>query len=179
MSGDEHVFGLDEIREQNNKVPVWLALVWIFGLSWGAWYLVTYWSMPGDQDKKSIIESSVTYSVAREEGFIASSKEPPKTEVKKEASSDSKLLAEGKEVYDNNCSGCHGLEGNGNGAAAAALNPKPRNFIKADYKYGSDDASLTKTIENGVQGTAMPGWKESLSGDQIKSVLAYIKAFKK
>lgn len=179
MSGDEHVFGLDEIREQNNNVPIWLALVWVFGLSWGAWYLVTYWNMPGDEDKKATIESSITYNITREEGYISSSKEPPKKEVKKEGGANEKLMAEGKTVYENNCAGCHGVEGNGNGPAAAALTPKPRNFIEAKYKYGGDDAGLTKTIENGVQGTAMPAWKDSLSGDQVKSVVAYIKAFKK
>lgn len=177
---DLHVFGLDEIKEGNNKIPAWLILVYIGLTSWGFYYLIAFWTIPGsgDESRKEVLASSITYSVPREEGFVASSKEPPKTEVKKDDGNE-KLLVEGKTVYENNCAGCHGIEGNGNGPAAAALTPKPRNFIKADYKYGADDASLTKTIANGVTGTAMPAWKDSLNGDQIKSVLAYVKSFKK
>ena len=32
----------------------------------------------------------------------------------------------GKAKYDANCIGCHGATGKGDGAAAAALNPKPQ-----------------------------------------------------
>ena len=32
----------------------------------------------------------------------------------------------GKAKYDANCVGCHGATGKGDGAAAAALNPKPQ-----------------------------------------------------
>jgi len=34
----------------------------------------------------------------------------------------------GKAKYDTLCVGCHGATGKGDGAAAAALNPKPGNF---------------------------------------------------
>jgi hypothetical protein len=38
------------------------------------------------------------------------------------------LLQKGKELFQANCSSCHGDNGEGNGSAAATLNPKPRNF---------------------------------------------------
>ncbi|MFN8671883.1 MAG: c-type cytochrome [Candidatus Sericytochromatia bacterium] len=176
---DKHVFGLDEIAEENNKVPTWLFFTWIILLSWGFYYLVTYWTMPSDSLRKEVLSSPITYKNKREEGFVSSSKT---TEVKEEKKADdgkAKLVADGKVVYEANCAGCHGTAGDGAGPAAAALNPKPRNFVKADYKYGGDDAGLTKTIQNGVQGTAMPAWKDSLNPDQIASVIAYVRTFKK
>lgn len=178
---EEHVYGLDNIKEQDNKPPKWLVLCWIGLLSWGCFYLVNFWTLPGDKEKAAVPISPITYKNPQIEGFISSNKD--KTEAPKVAVADTgakdKLIADGKVVYEANCFGCHGVEGDGNGPAAAALTPKPRNFIKADFKYGSDDASLTKTIETGVKGTAMPAWKDSLSADQIKSVLAYVHKFKK
>ena len=46
----------------------------------------------------------------------------------------SKIYA-GKNVYETYCSGCHGLKGDGKGNAAAMLSVKPRNFVKAMYKF--------------------------------------------
>ncbi|MEK7433287.1 MAG: cbb3-type cytochrome c oxidase subunit II [Cyanobacteriota bacterium] len=91
------------------------------------------------------------------------------------------MVTEGKTVYDMNCAGCHGATGAGDGAAAAALNPKPRNFVKADYKYpvNAKDEDIFKTLEKGVAGSAMPGWKDSLSESQRWSVISYIRTFKK
>jgi cbb3-type cytochrome oxidase cytochrome c subunit/cytochrome c553 len=89
------------------------------------------------------------------------------------------MIAAGKTVYEANCSGCHGNAGNGAGPAAAALNPKPRNFIEAKFKYGDRDTDLFKTVANGVTGTAMPPWKDALSDDQRWAVISYVRTFKK
>jgi mono/diheme cytochrome c family protein len=50
------------------------------------------------------------------------------------------------------CSACHGDTGEGNGAAAAALNPKPRNFKspEAEWKNGKTVAGITKTLKEGI-----------------------------
>lgn len=82
----------------------------------------------------------------------------------------------GKKVFETNCAMCHGLKGKGDGAASAALNPKPRNFIEAKFKYGSDDASLAKTIANGKG--PMPPWKAVLNKKQIDDVVAHIRTLK-
>ncbi|MEK7433387.1 MAG: c-type cytochrome [Cyanobacteriota bacterium] len=176
---EKHVFGLDEIAEENNKVPTWLFFTWIFLLSWGFYYLITYWTLPIDKVRKEVLSSTITYKTPREEGYVSSSKVEEKKEVKKEDDGKAKLVAEGKPVYEANCAGCHGVAGDGAGPAAAALTPKPRNFVKGDYKYGGDDAGLLKTIQIGVPGSAMPPWKDSLSNDQINSVIAYLRTFKK
>jgi mono/diheme cytochrome c family protein len=178
---EEHAYGLDNIKEQDNRPPTWLVLCWIFLLSWGFWYLVHFWTLPGDEEKQQTLNAPITYKNTAIEGFISSNKdkaEAPKVAVADTSAKD-KLMADGKVVFEANCAGCHGIEGGGDGPAAAALTPKPRNFIKAEFKYGSDDASLTHTIQNGVQGTAMPAWKDTLSADQIKAVLVYVHHFKR
>ena len=94
----------------------------------------------------------------------------------------SKIYA-GKNVYETYCSGCHGLKGDGKGAAAAMLAVKPRNFVKAMYKFIStpkntlpSDADLHRTLMRGVPRSSMPSWK-FLSEDDRANVIAYIKTF--
>ncbi len=91
------------------------------------------------------------------------------------------MVKEGKVVFEGNCAGCHGLAGNGQGPAAAALNPKPRNFIEGKFKYpvNAKDTDLFKTLEIGVKGSAMPAWKDSLSEAQRWAVISYVRSFKK
>ncbi|GIW23144.1 MAG: hypothetical protein KatS3mg068_2151 [Candidatus Sericytochromatia bacterium] len=110
----EHVFGLDEIREENNRVPLWLFLSWVFLISWGIYYLFAYWTDPQDIEKEKIRTSSITYQNPYPEYFknkqnlAIISKPESKTD-----DSNSKILSEGKQVYEANCAGCHGIEGNG------------------------------------------------------------------
>ena len=65
------------------------------------------------------------------------------------------LVAKGKAVFAVNCASCHGNEGLGNGPAAAALNPKPRNFHEGYWRYGGGVARVVQTISMGSPGTAM------------------------
>jgi len=51
-----------------------------------------------------------------------------------------------QEVYTMRCVPCHGATGTGDGAAAAALNPKPRNYTDATWQASVTDEQLRKTI---------------------------------
>ncbi len=60
-------------------------------------------------------------------------------------------LAKGKVLFSQNCITCHGAGGHGDGVAAAALNPKPRNFTVTDgWKNGHTVAAIYKTLTNGL-----------------------------
>lgn len=93
------------------------------------------------------------------------------------------LDARGKYVYDTFCVGCHGIKGDGKGPASEFLNPKPRDFVSAQYKFTSGpsgslptDEDLLRTVTNGLHGTSMPSWK-LLPEDDRKAVIQYIKKF--
>jgi mono/diheme cytochrome c family protein len=47
------------------------------------------------------------------------------------------------------CSTCHGTSGKGDGAAGAALNPKPRNWTDAAWQKTVTDDHLYKVIKDG------------------------------
>src|SRR3990167_2773423 len=66
------------------------------------------------------------------------------------------LTAKGKEIYTSQCMACHGAEGRGDGPAASAFNPKPRDFTSGLWKQGGAPAQVFKTISDGMAGTPMP-----------------------
>ncbi|MDH4261643.1 MAG: cytochrome c [Spirochaetia bacterium] len=85
-------------------------------------------------------------------------------------------IENGKNIYEANCSACHGISGEGDGPGAAALNPKPRNYKKDGFKYGSSIEEVKRTINEGLEGTAMPSWAEVLTDEQITQVAEYVKS---
>ena len=90
----------------------------------------------------------------------------------------------GKATYDKWCAGCHGATGAGDGAAAAYMLPRPRDFTKGVYQIRTTasgaiptDADIRRVIDDGMPGTAMPGWREALSETERSNLVAYIKTF--
>ena len=92
-----------------------------------------------------------------------------------ENESDSVANTPGKEIYDTNCSNCHGPTGEGDGIAGLNLKPRPRNYIKDGFKYGSRIEEIVLTIRDGLEDTDMPPWGDSLSDDEIRQVAIYVR----
>ena len=69
---------------------------------------------------------------------------------------DAKTVEQGKKVAQVNCVTCHGAKGKGDGAAAAALNPKPADWTSKKVQAESDGEIFWK-ISNGRG--PMPAWK--------------------
>lgn len=68
------------------------------------------------------------------------------------------LAADGKMLYEINCSSCHGPTGEGNGARAAGLNPPPRNYKTEKFKFGDDVVAIRNTVLQGSPGSSMPSF---------------------
>lgn len=91
----------------------------------------------------------------------------------------------GETIYSKRCTGCHGEEGDGLGPAAERLNPPPRDFTSGMYKIITtgfedmepNDSDIIRMIRDGMPGTAMPGWSDLLSEQDILDLVAYIKTF--
>jgi mono/diheme cytochrome c family protein len=86
----------------------------------------------------------------------------------------------GKAKYDANCVGCHGATGKGDGAAAAALNPKPQDHTNGKIMNALTDKYLFDIIKNGgkaVQKAAiMPAANKKLSDQDIWDMVAHIRS---
>jgi mono/diheme cytochrome c family protein len=86
--------------------------------------------------------------------------------------------ARGKSVYETRCAACHGTEGGGDGPAAAAITPKPRNFRDPEFWRGRTAAQLKLVVKQGRPGTLMAPFEGILSDAEIDDVVAYIQSFR-
>jgi len=89
-------------------------------------------------------------------------------------SNPSAILA-GKTLYLQNCMTCHGDTGKGNGPAAAALNPKPKD-LTASHVAKQKDGELYWKIKNGR--SPMPSFGSALDRKQIWQVVSYLRNMK-
>jgi DMSO reductase family type II enzyme heme b subunit len=90
----------------------------------------------------------------------------------------------GRAPYDKWCSGCHGVEGDGVGYATEYMLPRPRDFTQALYQIRSTesgalptDADMLRVIDEGMPGTAMPGWRDQLTQSERRALVGYLKTF--
>jgi mono/diheme cytochrome c family protein len=89
---------------------------------------------------------------------------------------DDASIAAGKKLYDDQCAGCHGDTGKGDGPMAAYTGePVPSNLADADWKHGSTDGEIYTAIHDGVEGTAMKDFKSDLKANEIWQVVHYVK----
>ena len=86
------------------------------------------------------------------------------------ARANTSVIEEGRDLYRQNCTGCHGMDGSGNGPAAAALAPSPTNF----HEQRPAKAQALQVLKEGVPGTAMPPWEVQMSEAQREAVVAYL-----
>ncbi|HEV8338492.1 MAG TPA: c-type cytochrome [bacterium] len=88
----------------------------------------------------------------------------------------------GERVFAQRCAVCHGPDGRGNGPAAPSLIPRPRDFRMGFFKYKStpaeappSDADLIRVVTDGLQASAMPYFRDILSAEEIRAVVAHVK----
>jgi mono/diheme cytochrome c family protein len=76
-------------------------------------------------------------------------------------------IALGGQLFSQNCSRCHGPEGQGT-QRAPALN------VKA-FLTDTSDVAIQQIITNGVPGTAMPVWGDRMSETDIQAIVGFIR----
>ena len=91
--------------------------------------------------------------------------------------------AKGKASYDQICASCHGASGKGDGAAAAALNPKPKDLSDKKYVGGLKDDYIKKIIKEGGPAVGksplMPPMGSGLKDDDVENVISYVRSLAK
>lgn len=84
-------------------------------------------------------------------------------------------LERGARLYARQCASCHGLQGRGDGPAAAGLDPAPIDFHDAGRAGARSLLGLYNAITLGVEGTAMRGYAE-LSDTERWNLAFYVGA---
>ncbi len=90
----------------------------------------------------------------------------------------------GRAVYEElRCAECHGPDGRGGGAAAAALTDGLRravampNLRRAEiYRAGCSPEALQKTLLSGLDGTPMPAFDSALGPEEARDLVAFIRS---
>ena len=98
-------------------------------------------------------------------------------DVMKVSVSSADLLQKGRELFKANCSSCHGDNGEGNGSASAALNPKPRNFHSLQgWTNGSKISQIYKTLQEGITKNGMASFGYLAPADRF-AMIHYVRSF--
>lgn len=145
--------------------------------------------------KETIEEKSPLSFLPRGEGYIASLSPMPVPlenryfDVKEGAPPDEKLyyikqkyytetnISAGKRFFIENCSPCHGTEGDGSGLRAEAMSDaKPRMLTNYDWISSRDDLRLLRSIKYGVPGTSMTPWGDLTSALQRMQLVIFIRS---
>jgi cytochrome c oxidase cbb3-type subunit III len=85
----------------------------------------------------------------------------------------------GKALYAQYCTTCHGATGHGDGPLAATLNPKPANHSDRAFMAGLSDEHLYQVISKGGASVGkspmMAPWGGVINDQGIKDLIAYLR----
>jgi cytochrome c oxidase cbb3-type subunit 3 len=168
----EHEILIDEehdgIQELDNRLPPWWTWFFVICVVFGYAYIFHYHTFGTGELSAAEFESEMKIADAQvaavREKLYAGINE---TTVK--ALSDEKALANGKKVYLEKCSSCHGQAGEG------GVGP---NLTDQNWLHGCAIGDVFKTISDGVPVKGMISWKAQLNPMQIQEVASFVLTFK-
>lgn len=153
----------DGIKELDNNLPPW----WVYGfyvtIAFSVVYLVYFHMMGGDLQ---LDEYNKEMAVAEaEKAAFMETEAIAVDESALEMLTGATELANGKQVYVNNCQVCHGTAGEG------VVGP---NLTDEYWKHGGGITNIYMTIKTGVPDKGMIAWESMLTPIQIQEVSSYI-----
>ncbi len=86
-------------------------------------------------------------------------------------------LQQGAKLYSSTCAACHGATGNGQGPAAAGLNPPPIDFTDAHRADMRSPLSLYQAMTQGIAGTSMVSYKDTFTSEQRWALAYFVGSF--
>jgi len=94
------------------------------------------------------------------------------------------LLARGRQLWARaKCAECHGDGGRGDGPSAGRLRDdfdapiRPLDFARGQFKGGASVADVYRAMTNGLSGTPMPSYAESMTDDERWAISYYVLSF--
>lgn len=132
-------------------------------------------SLPPKPERQRLIEGAATLRQA-----IASKSEPQRVATLAHGLAASLLAAypvplapatppnfgRGKALFAQNCAGCHGITGNGNGPDAASLDPPPVAFTDVERARKRSLFAFYQVLTQGIDGTAMASFDNLPAADR-------------
>src|SRR5580698_903908 len=164
--------GPDLTREGARRTPDW-QLVHLYNPRYivpGSVMPSYPWMFSGDPDSPSEEASDVV-------AFLQSLGRPSEPKITDDHPTLSVAIGsatrEGREIFVTNCSGCHGMKGDGDTPGGRALRPPALNLTA----FEMTDSVVAGAVSHGVHGTSMPAWAElkgdALTSGQLNAVASY------
>ncbi|MBF0491337.1 MAG: c-type cytochrome [Deltaproteobacteria bacterium] len=158
----------DGIKELDNPLPRWWLAGFYLAIIFAIFYMNYYFLGNGRTLKEEFDRAKAENNLK----ILASRpKEGPIDEKKLEALlADTKQVAQGKAVFEKNCSPCHGAQGQG------IIGP---NLTDEYWIHGKGKLSdILKVVSEGVKEKGMPTWGAILKPDELNQVVVYVKSLK-
>ena len=88
------------------------------------------------------------------------------------------MLQHGQRLYKTTCAPCHGESGKGDGPAAVAYDPKPRDHTNREYMSKLTDDEIAKVVQFGGAMKNMPLMPSSpqIKGDDLRDLVMYVRS---
>lgn len=83
---------------------------------------------------------------------------------------------QGRAIFHERCTPCHGEQADGRGVRAAGMTPPPPDLTDGRWWALTDERHVYYAIAEGGHGTPMPPWKATLSPGEIWSLVAYVRS---
>ncbi len=108
------------------------------------------------------------------------------------AATSPRLLSASEQLYQRDCTGCHGLSGGGDGPGAAeiaalnagqstdhgmAMDKPPTDFTNLAAQAGASDMLYYGKLVRGGMGTSMPYFGTIYSEEELWGIIAYLRSF--
>lgn len=151
----------DGIKEFDNDLPPWWLWLFYICIFFAVVYMVHYHvaytgKLQDEEYQDQMAEAEVQKAAYREKyGTIAAL-----------FSTDAKVIAEGKSIYEVNCVACHGIDGGG------TVGP---NLTDKYWIHGNTAEQIVHVINKGVPEKGMIPWEKTLKQEQVIAVASYIK----
>ena len=139
------------------------------------WTAMPTWHELPDKDRLAVVAFIKTFSKRWKEEKL----EPPLIATAPSASGE--IVARGKDLYASaKCWECHGEHGRGDGPSAAQLKDdldrpiRPTDLTRGQLKGGAHVADVFRTMTNGLDGTPMPSFADTMPDDERWAISYYV-----
>ena len=165
---DQVVHEYDDIQEYDNQLPNWWLATFFGTVVFAAVYWFGYHSfksadLPNEEFAKVVAAQNAAEAEKvkaagnlDDAAFVTLSKDPA-------------TVAKGADVFKSTCATCHGPN------AGGLVGP---NLTDNSWLHGGKPTDIYKTVNGGVDKTAMIAWGPTLGQEKVQSVTAYVMTLK-
>jgi cytochrome c oxidase cbb3-type subunit 3 len=157
----------DGIRELDNVLPPWWLWLFYGTIIWGVVYVLNVHVFNIWPDSRGQYQAEMAQAKADVEAYLATQTNTVDENTVTFAD-DPAMLAQGRSLFNANCTACHGAD-----AAGTEQSVGP-NLTDAYWLHGGGVKNVFHTIKYGVPEKGMIAWKAQLQPAEIKALACYI-----